>query len=109
MPKPSKPLREYDGRRDADVHEWFGLSYSHYLVLPRSLMSAMPVEWQGRMVVCLREMQDACRNLKVNDKYTVLLRASKGRIEKDPYSDYRHSTVENLEILKRQDKRRKST
>ena len=88
----------YDGRRDGPIHEWFQLSYSHYLVLPRSLMSAMPVEWQERMATCLREMQRACDHLEINDKYTVLLRGENGRVVHDPYSQYRHSDVPNLEI-----------
>ena len=91
-------VKTYDGRRDGPVHVWFELSYSHYLVLPRSLMSAMPVEWQERMVVCLREMRRACAQMEMNDRYTVTLRGDKGRIASDPYSEYRHSTVPDLEI-----------
>lgn len=88
----------YDGRRDGPIHGWFGLTYAHYLVLPRSLMSVMPIEWQERMTNCLEEMYRACEHLNVKDKYTVLLRGEKGRIVKDPYADYRHSNVPNLEI-----------
>ena len=35
------------------IHEFFELSYAHYLVLPRSLLQSMPVEWQKRFVECL--------------------------------------------------------
>ena len=88
----------YDGRRDGPVHDWFSLSYSAYLVLPRSLMQAMPVEWQERMVRCLEEMHDACRDLHVNDRYTVMLRGENGKIVKDPHADSRRPDLLQLEI-----------
>lgn len=86
-----------DNRRDGPVHEWFSLSYSNYLVLPRSLMQAMPIEWQERMVKCLNQMRDATRHLNVNDNYTVHLRNEQRRFVSDPYSRYRRSQVEDLE------------
>ena len=69
----SDQVTNYDGRQSSHIHVWFELSYAHYLVLPRSLMQAMPVEWQARMVECLREMMEATRKLELNDKYEVLL------------------------------------
>lgn len=42
-----------------DVHTYFGLSYSNYLVLPRTLLQSMPDEWQTRFVRCLRELDAA--------------------------------------------------
>lgn len=87
-----------DGRLSGPVHGWFELSYSHYLVLPRSLMQAMPIEWQERMADCLEEMHEACEPLEINDRYTVLLRGEKGRIVSDPYSDYRHPKIHSLPI-----------
>ena len=88
----------HDNRLDGPVHEWFELSYAHYLVLPRSLMQAMPIEWQERMTQCLREMRAACERLDINDQYTVLLRGKKGRIVSDRYSQYRHPKIHVLEI-----------
>ncbi|KPC67323.1 hypothetical protein ADL35_45815, partial [Streptomyces sp. NRRL WC-3753] len=44
---------------DGPIHEWFSLTYSNYLVLPRTLMQSMPTGWQMRMAACLNEMQDA--------------------------------------------------
>lgn len=52
---------------DADpeaVHGWFGLSYSNYLVLPRTLMQSMPAAWQGRIVALLEEMQAAYAHIE---------------------------------------------
>ena len=100
MPEKDEPLESshHDNRQDGPVHEWFELSYANYLVLPRSLMQAMPLEWQERMTQCLREMRAACEHLEVNDRYTVLLRGEKGRIVSDPYSQYRRPKIHALEI-----------
>lgn len=88
----------YDGRHDAAIHQWFELSYAHYLVLPRSLLQAMPVEWQERFVACLNEMRAACEDMRldINDNYTVILRGEKGRIVKDPYSEYRRPVIKTM-------------
>lgn len=48
-----------DDRLDGPIHEWFGLSYSNYLVLERTLLQSMSVEWQERMVACLEQLGDA--------------------------------------------------
>ena len=44
---------------DGPIHLWFGLSYSNYQVLHRTLMQSMPTEWQERMAACLEELQAA--------------------------------------------------
>ncbi|MGW5989494.1 hypothetical protein ACWFRT_13955 [Streptomyces anulatus] len=41
------------------IHKWFGLSYSNYLVLNRSHLQSMPAEFQQRMVDCLNELRAA--------------------------------------------------
>jgi len=43
---------------DEPIHLYFGLSYAHYLVLPRTALQSMPIEWQRRFVDCLRELGD---------------------------------------------------
>jgi hypothetical protein len=53
------------------VHTWFGLSYTNYQVLPRTLMQSMPLEWQQRMVACLEEMHDAFQHVPQADVYDV--------------------------------------
>ena len=98
-----------DGRHDGPVHLWFELTYSNYLVLPRSLMQAMPVEWQARMVACLDEMREAVRHLDLNDRYTVLLRGEKGRIVSDPYAEYRRPVVSLLAADPRGEERIRGT
>lgn len=37
---------------------WFGLSYASWLTLPRSLMHAMPDEWQWKMAALLQEYSE---------------------------------------------------
>ena len=56
---------------DGPIHEWFSLSYSNYLVLPRTLLQSMPIEWQERMVACLTELQDAFEHLPQPEAYRV--------------------------------------
>jgi hypothetical protein len=53
------------------VHGWFELSYSNYLVLPRSLLQSMPDEWQRRFVGCLRELDEAFEHLDQPEGYQV--------------------------------------
>lgn len=60
-----------DDRLDGPVHTWFGLSYSNYLVLHRTLMQSMPVEWQERMVACLDELYEAYAHVDKPDTYWV--------------------------------------
>jgi hypothetical protein len=41
-----------------DIGEWFGLSYSNYLVLQRSILQSMPQDWQHKFVRLLEEIDD---------------------------------------------------
>ncbi|MFF3547116.1 hypothetical protein ACFYXD_35425 [Streptomyces platensis] len=53
------------------VHMHFGLSYANYLVLPRTLMQSMPIEWQERMVACLDELDAAFQHVEQAEVYKV--------------------------------------
>ena len=86
--------QDKDGTWHEDpIHYWFGLSYASYLVLPRSVMESMPIDWQERMVSLLNEINDA-RSEFLGGNYAVNLRRCDGRIVKDPLADYRHPLVE---------------
>lgn len=61
----------YPADDDEAVHGWFGLTYSNYLVLPRTLMQSMPGLWQGRMVRLLEEIRDAYAHIPQADSYHV--------------------------------------
>jgi hypothetical protein len=71
-----------------DVHGWFELSYSSYLVLPRVLMQEMPAAWQHEMVMLLERMHEEFPN--EYSEYTVLKRGEDSRFEKDPLRNYRY-------------------
>jgi hypothetical protein len=68
----------------------FGLSYAHYLVLPRSILEAMPEQWQTQMIELLDQAADMLKTDEINDNYTVTLRDERGRFVKDQFANYRH-------------------
>lgn len=72
------------------MRDWFGLSYSAYVVLPRVLLCGMPVEWQRQFVALLEQARETYDSSKINDDYTVLLKDDNNRFVKDPYRHYRH-------------------
>ncbi|MFI0470932.1 hypothetical protein ACH347_43310 [Saccharopolyspora sp. 5N102] len=51
-------------RTSGPVRTHFWLSNANYLVLRRTLMQSMPVEWQHRMVRCLAELDAAFRHVE---------------------------------------------
>lgn len=53
------------------IHGFFGLSYSNYLVLPRTLLQSMPGDWQVGFVGLLHELNAAFRAVEVPDAYKV--------------------------------------
>lgn len=58
-------------RTNGPIHGWFSLSYASYLVMPRTLLQSMPVEWQERFVKCLNEYNAAFRSVEQADAYEV--------------------------------------
>lgn len=81
-------VKDVDGALvEAPIHHWFGLTYASYLVLPRSVLQAMPPEWQGRLVALLDEASELVE--LPNDNYTVTLRQC-GKFVRDPFANYRH-------------------
>ncbi len=51
------------------IHNWFSLSYAQYLTIPRTVLQSMPDQWQGRLVQCLREMNDTFDWMPEEDVY----------------------------------------
>lgn len=82
-----------------DVHGWFGLTYSNYLILPRSLMQEMPATWQHKFVRLLEEMQ--ANFYQENDNYAVQLRDKRGRFTSDPFAPYRYPNTRAIEKARR--------
>ena len=70
------------------VHSYFELSYAHYLVIPRTALQSMPVEWQKRFIECMEELDNL---IDWEQRYEVSLRDDDGHflsIETDPLNDY---------------------
>lgn len=69
------------------IHNWFGLSYANYLVLPRSVLQSMPDSWQEEFVKLLDKIPET---LEVNDipDYRVKAVGNDGKFIRDPYNDY---------------------
>ena len=80
------------------VHEWFGLSYGNYAVLPRTLLQAMPGHWQRRFVALLDEMADATNGIDQAIQYEVRAVGAGHRYERDPLPHYRRAPW-SLELL----------
>jgi hypothetical protein len=73
---------------DGEVHRWFSLSYANYLVLPRSVLQSMPLEWQERFVDVLAELNDSFHHLPWPE-YAVQARGKDGRfLTDDPIPHY---------------------
>ena len=54
------------------IHRFFGLTYSNYLVLHRTLMQSMPDDWQRRAVAVFEELERAFRHVERPDAFIVL-------------------------------------
>lgn len=78
-----------DTATDHDVHDWFELSYSSYLVLPRVLMQEMSPAWQHSMVGLLERMHEEFPEER--SSYAVFKRdLDSGRFVRDPLRKYRY-------------------
>lgn len=88
-------------RLNGPMHDWFALSYSNYLVMPRSLIQEMPIEWQQRFSALLEEWEEIVSpyvdGMGERLEYSVQARDGKGRFRKDPFAAYRHSRHRILE------------
>lgn len=58
-----------DGREP--IHQFFGLSYSNYLVLHRTLMQSMPADWQRRAVAVFNELHEAYQHIEHPEAFIV--------------------------------------
>lgn len=67
------------------VHNWFGLTYSSYLVLQRTLLQSMPTDWQQRFISLIKELEFATEGLEIPGTFTVNAKDEKGKfIYDDP-------------------------
>lgn len=57
---------------DIDIHTWFGLSYSNYLVLDEARTGSLPAHWQLDMAKMLDELDRAFPGIKRDARYLAL-------------------------------------
>lgn len=76
--------------QDDPISLWFELSYAQYLTVPRSVMEAMPYEWQKKMAGLLFEMDARIDWRPKEGRYWCRLKDGKGRFVHDPFMEYRH-------------------
>lgn len=83
-----------------EIHAWFELTYAQYATIPRSVMEAMPDEWQERMVACLRELDETFDWRPRGGCYWVTLKGANGRYAADRLMEYRHPDRAYIESLR---------
>lgn len=84
------------------VHGWFGLTYASYLTLPRSLLEAMPAEWQKRFVSMLQEAEEEFpKSWPPEGHYRVSLVSDTGQFMRDDLCEYRRPNTWLIESLRR--------
>lgn len=72
-----------------DIHAYFSLSYANYLVLHRSILQSMPLDWQHKFVALLMEIDDVPFQVERPFAYRVQPVDERGRYAKEtiPYYD----------------------
>ena len=75
---------------DGEIHRFFALSYAQYLVLPRTVLQSMPLEWQEKFVNMVEEIGEKFPDYQpIDTTYHVQLRDDKtGLFIDDPIADY---------------------
>lgn len=79
-----------DSAMDKEViHEYFGLSYANYLVIPRVVLQSMPNWWQEQFVGLLDQIPETIDEvIEPEGGYDVQARDGEGRFVEDPLSNY---------------------
>lgn len=71
------------------IHEYFSLSYANYLVLPRSVLQSMSVDWQEKFVNLLERIPEVIiEDFEPEGGYDVRARYSDGCFFTDSFSNY---------------------
>jgi hypothetical protein len=84
--KKRKSLGRYE-KIDA-AHNWFGLTYCSYMVLPRTMLQSMPDSWQDKFIKLINEMDDRLGHYNKVYSYTVLSKNSDNKFMHDDLRDY---------------------
>lgn len=90
MPNATTPVKVAEHWKDNPeaIHLWFSLSYSNYLVLPRSVLQSMPPEWQQQFCTLLDQLREEFGELPWPHSYMVCARRSDGKFIKDEIPHY---------------------
>jgi hypothetical protein len=83
------------------VNTWFELTYAQYLTIPRSVLEAMPDEWQERFVACLNELDATFDWRPTEGRYWVQLKDGQGRYTSDPLMEYRRPDFAYIQSIRR--------
>ena len=97
--KKVKAMNSFDRK---DLHLWFGLSYSAFLVLPRVAMQEMPIEWKEKMAELLNEYDETINTsaFGVHSCFvTVKDEANKFMKMPDELVNYRHPSKQTIMTL----------
>ena len=71
------------------IHQFFGLTYANYLVLPRSILQSMPEEWQNDFVGLLEQIPEYFgTDWEPEGGYRVHAVDKNGKYQSDLYSNY---------------------
>lgn len=71
------------------IHEYFGLSYANYLVLPRSVLQSMPEDWQEKFVSLLKQIPEViAEDFEPEGGYDVRAKDASFCFVTDSYSNY---------------------
>lgn len=78
------------------------LSYAQYLTVPRSVIQSMPIVWQDRLAVLLKEMDAEIPQWRPTEgSYWCRLRDNRGRLVHDRFMEYRHAPYLELRSLRK--------
>lgn len=75
---------------DGPIHDAFGLSYASYLVIPRTVLQSMPLDWQARFVALVNETHERFpgREPPWPAGWRVHLKDERGRFMRDDLAHY---------------------
>jgi hypothetical protein len=78
------------------VHNWFGLTYANYLVVPRVLLQSAPEEWQRKFVRLMHDLEMLFPDHQGHEYWVRRKeRGQDGRLRfvHDPLAFYRHQRI----------------
>lgn len=81
---------------------WFGLSYSTWLTLPRVLMHEMPDEWQGKMAALLEEWDETWNGRDMPNPYVSAKQGGKFVRWPQWLLNYKYPDADEIEKLRRE-------